>query len=40
VADCQDKSIPLKDKDVITIKPYKEKAKIIHIGKELRYKDY
>lgn len=40
VADCQDKTIPLKDKDIISIKPYKEKAKIIQIGKDLRYRDY
>lgn len=40
VADCQDKSIPLRDKDVVLVRSYKGKAKVIQIGKELRYRDY
>lgn len=39
-ADCLDKTIQLKDRDTVLIRPSSEKAKIIQIGQELRYTDY
>lgn len=40
VADCQDKKLILNDGDVLSVKPSKEKAKAIIIGKEIRFRDY
>lgn len=40
VADCQEKILKLEDKDTITVMPSKEKARVVVMGKELRFSDF
>ncbi len=39
-ADSQEKTLRLEDKEIITVKPSKEKARIVMLGKNIRFTDF